>query len=243
MQCSSNSFLLLSDAQRAYDAHLKNYNDGTEKRAWTKLRSSKLLETRLKEAGYELRVMGKLEAIQFNQTAAANTAEGDEQQEEQNFLSQPGAAAAATAPSARGGRGNWRGSNAGGESAFLILHRRWRVHGSGIDDQPSAAAAVANVMDGALPSTDGAFISKQLAGMFSFLGGHFNTWNDAEFPFLGGALAKLVYYLQEERKRDLNPAAAAADEALEYRPRPAVHVQIEAAAPVRKRVRGSVHSL
>lgn len=76
--------MLLSDAQSAYDAHLKASNDGTERKAWMRLRNSKLLEMRLKEAGYLLRVMTKQEAAAFARP------EGQEPSQEELQLSQPG---------------------------------------------------------------------------------------------------------------------------------------------------------
>jgi hypothetical protein len=210
LQCSEHSFILLSDAQKAYDAHLKCHNDGNEKRAWNKLRNSKLLETRLKEANYELRVMGKYEAAKMDKRA-----EGVEEQQE--LLSQPGAAAAAaSSPVAARGRG---------ESAFLILRRRWALR-SDAAEQAAAVSRAANIMDGGLPSTDGAFITRQLAAMFGALRGNFTTWNDEQFPNVGGALSKLVYWLALERKRDLNPAAVGEKEAEEYRPPPPLQINI-----------------
>ncbi len=225
MQCSSDSFILLSDAQRAYDTHLKSHNDGTEKRAWNKLRNSKLLETRLKEANYELRVMGKYEAARMEQRA-----EGAEEPPELQ-LSQPGAAAAATSSAVRG---------RGGESAFMILHRRWSPRGS--EEQAAAVSRAVNIMEGGLPSTDGAYISRQLDAMFIALGGQFTTWNDEQFRNVGGALSKLVYWLGVERKRDLNPAAAAVDEqeVEEYRPQPVMQVNIPRREAARKKARQSV---
>lgn len=223
--------MLLSDAQSAYDAHLKGSSDGTERKAWARLRNSKLLETRLKEAGYVLRVMTRQEAAAFLRP------EGQEEQQ----LSQPGAAAAAAAgeSDARAQRGAGRSAahSSGSDNAFMILNRRWKGRPDEAE-QPSAGVAVANIMDGGLPSTDGAFLSKQLAAMFAYLGGHFNTWNDEKFPYVGGALSKLVYYLHAERKRDINPAAAAgADEQLDYRPQPQLQVSIPPRERAPKRAR------
>lgn len=225
--------MLLSDAQSAYDKHVKGSSDGNERKAWSKLRSSKALESRLKDAGYELRVMTRQEAAAFTRP------EGQESSQEELQLSQPGAAAAAAGASGGGGRvhrGSWRAA-AGSDNAFMIMNRRWK--GGPDDDQPAAGAAVVNIMDGGLPSTDGAFLSNQLAGMFGHLGGHFHTYNDDQFLYVGGALAKLVYYLKLERDRDRNPAAVA-DEAMEYRPQPALQVSIQRRRMQRpsKRVRG-----
>jgi hypothetical protein len=226
--------VLLADAQKAYDLHLKHNNDGTEKRAWSKLRSSKSLVDQLKHANYELRVMSKLEAARFARPAGA------EPTEEEAHLSQAGAAEG-------GGRGSRAGRSAGGasDSAFIIVGRKWSMPSD--EEQPAAAAAVANIMDGGLPSTDGEFLAKQLAAMFLHLKGHFSTFNDDKFPFVGGALSKLVFWLGAEKQRDLNPAAAPADHALQYRPQPQLQVAIHAepcVPPSRKRVRHvSVHSL
>lgn len=212
---------MLTDAQKAYDAHLKCHSDGNEKRAWHKLRSSKLLETRLREANYELRVMGKNEAARMEQRA-----EGVEEQAQELQQSQPGAAAAAAASSSARGRG---------ESAFLILHRRWTLRSDA--EQAAVVPRAVNIMDGGLPSTDGAFISRQLTAMFGALNGHFTTWNDEQFRNVGGALSKLVYWLGVERKRDLNPAAVGEKEAAEYRPPAPLQVNIPRGEPTRKKAR------
>lgn len=210
---------MLSDAQKAYDAHLKCHSDGNEKRAWNKLRNSKLLETRLKEANYELRVMGKHEAARMEQHA--DGVEGQELQQ-----SQPGAAVVAASSSSARGRS---------ESAFLILHRRWTLRSDA--EQAAVVSRAVNIMDGGLPSTDGAFITRQLTAMFGALNGHFTTWNDEQFRNVGGALSKLVYWLGVERKRDLNPAAVGEQEAEEYRPPPPLQVNIPRGESTRKKAR------
>lgn len=240
-QGDASSCVLLYDAQKAYDLHLKHNNDGTEKRAWNKLRNSKTLVDQLKHANYELRVMSKLEAARFARP------EGAEPTAEEMQLSQAGAAAAAAAAGHEtGGRNNRAGRSAAGasDSAFIIVGRKWSMPSD--EEQPAAAAAVANIMDGGLPSTDGEFLSKQLAAMFARLNGHYTTFNDDKFTFVGGALSKLIYWIGAEKQRDHNPAAAPVDQALEYRPQPQLQVAIAAEphcrAPRKRARHGSVRS-
>jgi hypothetical protein len=225
VQCPGTD-VCLSDAYDAYGKHVKS--DSGEKKAFDKTRGTKLLETRLKEAGYKLRVLRKGEQAAFEQAAL----------EEQ--IGGYGAAAGAAARAAGGGaRKRGGAAGVGGESVVLIADRRWLpvVHGG--DESAAAAAAPrpVSIMGGGLPRTDGAALTSQLAKMFSALGGRFTTHNDEQDKHAGGALVNLVFWLGQQRLRDRNPAAVADADMEEYRAPPQVQITIQREGPASKKQR------
>jgi len=222
----------LSDAYHAYGQHLKRQNDSSEKRAFEKTRGTKVLETRLKEAGYELRALRKGEQVAFD------AARGEQTTADPSFLDeQPGAAAAAGPLSRRRG-GPMAGG--GGEATILLANRRWLPV---VAEESGASAAAAShprpvaIMGGGLPRTNGPSLTKQLDSMLSALGGRFTTHNSAEDRFAGGALVKLVFWFGQQRQRDRNPAAVPDADMEEYRPPPPMQIHIQKEAPMRKRAR------
>lgn len=227
--------IVLSDAYSVYGQHLKRQNDSSEKRAFEKTRGTKTLEARLKEAGYELRALRRGEQTAFEQAARAD--------EHALHDEQPGAPAGGGPGSARGRRGGAAvAGGGGGEAVVLLANRRWLPV---VSDEPAAAAAAAaaagprpvSVMGGGLPRTDGASLSAQLASMLAALGGRFTTHNSAEDPYAGGALVKLVFWFGQQRLRDRNPAAVNDTDMEEYRPPPAMQINIQKEAQQRKKPR------
>lgn len=225
LQCTEGSaFVYLSDAQDAYNKRLRHQKDKQEREAWAKLRGTKALESLLREAGYSLQVVGAKSLALMEQHRAAGRAMPFDCDDE---MEQPGAAAASP-PAAAAGLGNpspSRRRGGAGTSSYLLRNRRW-LHDS--EWNPSHPR-VGSIMEGGLPRTDAALLTRQLAAMMAALKGRYMTWHRAGEPaLLGGDIAKLVWWLQHERDRDRNPAAAPAEEprAEEYRPQPQLQVTI-----------------
>lgn len=210
--------MYLADAQDAYSKRLKQDNDKHEKDAWAKLRGSKALENLLREAGYTLEVQGAKSLAYLEQQkaeAARTSAQADE----------PGAPYSQSAAPVEAGAGAATKSRARDISSYLLRSRRW-LHES---ERNSSGPRSSSIMEGGLPRTDASYLTKQLAAMMHALGGRYGTSHREGAPLrVGGDLAKLVYWLLTERKRDRNPAAVPDHEpgTLEYRPPPQLQVTI-----------------
>ena len=204
--------MFLSDAIDAYTKHVKSA-DKQERTAWDKVKGGgKLLLVQLKEAGYKTEVTDHTAQASGGGGASGAAASAAEQEP----------FSPTRARRAPGSGGNRSGGIAAEISVTVLLDRKWlRLSAA----QPRKVA----IMEGGLPPTDGKHLTRMVASMFAALGGNFTTFNSLATPNVGGALVKLVYWLNLERKRDLNPSANADDakEQAEYRPPPNLQVSIE----------------